>query len=174
MLSPEGSSLLWLNWWWTSTWFPSHPWHYLSVYFSQSMSQALRTLTWCGWCTPWLSRKVIRLCLSVSSQPGRDAHLLHIWSMSTQVGTRLWKIVQGLLKYFFMIFIFSIIVDLQCSVNFYPTAQWPSHTYIYTHTHAFSHIILHHVPSPVTGWSSMYYAAGSHCLSTPNAVVCIC
>ena len=30
-----------------------------------------------------------------------------------------------------MIFIFSIIVGLQCSVNFYHRAKWPSHTHIY-------------------------------------------
>ena len=34
-------------------------------------------------------------------------------------------------RFFFKIFIFSIIVDLQCSVNFCYTAKWPSHTYIY-------------------------------------------
>ena len=33
--------------------------------------------------------------------------------------------------FFFMTFIFSIIVDLQCSVNFYCTEKWPSHTYTY-------------------------------------------
>ena len=32
---------------------------------------------------------------------------------------------------FFYDFYFSIIVDVQCSVNFYCTAKWPSHTYIY-------------------------------------------
>ena len=31
--------------------------------------------------------------------------------------------------FFKMIFIFSIIVGLQCSVNVYCTAKWPSHTY---------------------------------------------
>ena len=72
---------------------------------------------------------------------------------------------------FLMIFIFYIIVDLQCSVNFYFTEKWPSQIYIYTHT--FSHIILHHVPSQVTGYSSLCYTAGSHCLSTLNATVCI-
>ena len=38
-----------------------------------------------------------------------------------------------------MIFMFSFIIDLQWSVNFYCTAKWPSHTSIYS----FSHIILH-------------------------------
>ena len=36
------------------------------------------------------------------------------------------------------------------------------HLYIYS----FSLIILHHVPSQVTGYSSLCYAAGSQCLST--------
>ena len=31
----------------------------------------------------------------------------------------------------FKIFVFSIIVDLPCSVNFCCTAEWPSHIYIY-------------------------------------------
>ena len=80
-------------------------------------------------------------------------------------------------------FNFSFIVDLQCSVNFYCTSKWPSHIYIYlyiyihiyiyTHTHSFLHIILHHVPSQVTRYSSLCYTAGSHCFSTPNAIVCI-
>ena len=46
----------------------------------------------------------------------------------------------------FMIFISSIIVGLECSVNFCYTSKWPSHTYIYI----FSRIILHHVPSQGT------------------------
>ena len=35
-------------------------------------------------------------------------------------------------EHFFLlvIFIFSIIVGIQCSVDFYCTAKWPSHTYI--------------------------------------------
>ena len=32
--------------------------------------------------------------------------------------------------FFFKILFFSIIVDLQCSVNFYCTAEWPSCTYV--------------------------------------------
>ena len=43
---------------------------------------------------------------------------------------------------------------------------------IYIHTHSFSHIILHHIPSQ-TRYSSLCSTAGAHCLSTPNAVVCI-
>ena len=42
--------------------------------------------------------------------------------------------------FFFKIFIFSIIGDLQCSVNFYHRAKWPSHTYIYTF------FFLHYLP----------------------------
>ena len=44
-----------------------------------------------------------------------------------------------------------------------------THTYIYS----FSHIILHHVSSQVIGYSSLCCAAGLHCLSTANAIVCI-
>ena len=40
---------------------------------------------------------------------------------------------------FWRFFIFSIIVDLQCSVNFCSTAKWPSHTHTHTHTHAHIH-----------------------------------
>ena len=74
---------------------------------------------------------------------------------------------------FSMIFIFFIIVVLQCSVNFYCTAKRPSHTYIYIYICSFSHIILYHVLSQVTSYSSLCYTAGSQCLSTPNAIVCI-
>ena len=63
-----------------------------------------------------------------------------------------------------------IIVDLQYSVNFCCTAKWPT---LYVYTYPFSHIILHHVPSQVTRSSSLCYTAGSHCLSTTNAIVCI-
>ena len=38
---------------------------------------------------------------------------------------------------YFMIFIFSIIVGLQCSVNFYCIAKWPGHTHTHTHTHTY-------------------------------------
>ena len=40
---------------------------------------------------------------------------------------------------FLMILIFSIIVGLQCSVNFYCRAKLPSHTHIYIYIHSFSH-----------------------------------
>ena len=37
----------------------------------------------------------------------------------------------------------------------------------------FPHIVLHHVPSQVTGYSSLCCTAGPHCLSTPIAIVCL-
>ena len=37
----------------------------------------------------------------------------------------------------------------------------------------FSHFILHHVPTKVVRYSSLCCTAGSHCISTPNAIVCI-
>ena len=65
--------------------------------------------------------------------------------------------------FYFLIFIFSIIVNLQYSVNFYYTAKWPSHTYIcmYMHIYSFSHIIFHHVPSQAIRYSFLCYTAGS-------------
>ena len=58
-----------------------------------------------------------------------------------------------LLFFFLMIFIFSIIFGLQCSVNSTVQQSDPvTHTYI----HSFSHIIFHHVPSQVTRYSSQY------------------
>ena len=76
--------------------------------------------------------------------------------------------VLGSVFFFFpKTFIFSIIVDWQCSVHFCCTAKWPSHVCVYTHTyiyihthtciythiHPCSHIILHHVPSQMTGYT---------------------
>ena len=53
-----------------------------------------------------------------------------------------------------------------------------THTHTRTHTHftyihSFSHITLHHAPSQVTRHSSQFHTAGSHCVSFPNAIVCI-
>ena len=47
------------------------------------------------------------------------------------------------------------------------------HIYMYLFIYSFSHIILHCVSSQVTRYSSLCYIAGSHCLSTPNSIVCI-
>ena len=89
------------------------------------------------------------------------------------------SILSFLFSFFFFckIFILSIIVDLQHSVNFCFTAQRPSHTHTHTHTqiyiHSLSHIILRHVPSQVTRYSSQGSTAGSHHLCVPKAIVCI-
>ena len=72
---------------------------------------------------------------------------------------------------YFKNFTFSIVGDLQCSVNFCCTAKWPSHNYIYTF---FFSYYPHHVSSQVTRYTSLCYTAGSHCLSIPKAIVCIC
>ena len=61
-------------------------------------------------------------------------------------------------------------VDLQCSVNCCCTAKGPSHTH---RPNAFSHILLHPVPSQVTGYSPLCDTAASHGLATPKAIVCI-
>ena len=42
---------------------------------------------------------------------------------------------------FLMIFIFFIIVGLQCPVNFYYTGKWPSFSHTHTHTHIYTHIL---------------------------------
>ena len=55
------------------------------------------------------------------------------------------------LKNFLKILFFSVIADLQCSINFYCTAERPSHTY----TFFFS---LYHVPSQMTRYSSLCYS----------------
>ena len=63
-------------------------------------------------------------------------------------------------------------VDLQCSVNFLLYSKVTpslSLTHIHIDTLSFPHILLHHVPSQVTGCSSLRWAARSHCLSTPGA-----
>jgi len=60
------------------------------------------------------------------------------------------KQLKEMSKYFYCFLKIFIRVDLQCSVNFC-LAKWPSYTY----THSFSHIILHHVPSQVIGYSSL-------------------
>ena len=46
-------------------------------------------------------------------------------------------------------------------------------TQLYTYIHSFSHIILHLVSSQVIRYSSLCYTARSHCLHTPNEIVCI-
>ena len=55
----------------------------------------------------------------------------------------------ALLFFFFKIFIFSIIVDLHCSINFYCRAKWSSHVCVCVYTFFSSHYP-HHVPSQVT------------------------
>ena len=34
-------------------------------------------------------------------------------------------------------------------------------------------MILHHIPSLMTSYSSLCCTAGSHCLSAPNAIICL-
>ena len=61
-------------------------------------------------------------------------------------------------SFFIMIFIFSIIVGLQCSVNF---LLYSKVTQLHIHVHIlFSH---YHVPSLLTRYSSQCYRAGPHC-----------
>ena len=60
-------------------------------------------------------------------------------------------------------------VDLQCCANFYYTAKWSSHTYIYIQS--FPHIIFYHVLSQEIWYSSLCYTVGPHCLSFLNVIV---
>ena len=79
----------------------------------------------------------------------------------------IWKI--ELSAIFFKIFISSIIVDLQCFVNFCGTAKWPSYKYIY--------FFSHYAPScSITSDQIQFLCctAGSHCFPTPNTSVCVC
>ena len=46
-------------------------------------------------------------------------------------------------------------------------------TQSHIHINSFFDIILQHLPSQVTRYSCLCYAAGSHCLSTPDTIVCI-
>ena len=68
---------------------------------------------------------------------------------------------------FLFIFLFKIVVSLQCRANFCCTAKWLSHT------HSFSHIIFHHGLSQETGYSSLCCTVGPHCLSILNVIICI-
>ena len=61
----------------------------------------------------------------------------------------MWKRHCGYIKRMFLFFFkndfyFSIIVSLQCSVNFYCTAEEPSHTYTYILFLTLSSIMFHH------------------------------
>ena len=46
-------------------------------------------------------------------------------------------------------------------------------TQLHIYIHSLSHILFHHIPSQVTRHSSLCCTAGFHCLSTPNAIICI-
>ena len=62
----------------------------------------------------------------------------------------------------------QFIVGLQCSVNFLLYSK-----VTLSHTHICTLFFSHYPPSQVIRHSSQCYTAGSHCLSTPNAIVCI-
>ena len=62
-----------------------------------------------------------------------------------------------------------IIVDLQCC----QFLLYNKITHLYIHICYFSHTIFYHVPSQVIGYSFLCCTAGSHCFSTPNAIVYI-
>ena len=71
-----------------------------------------------SWLAPWplLLRALI---------PSWGFHLRDL------ITSQRWYWGWGFQFFYFTVFIFSIIVDLWCSVHFYCTAEWPSHTYTY-------------------------------------------
>ena len=66
----------------------------------------------------------------------------------------------------------SFLLELVYSVLSTSAVQ-QSDPVIHIDTYSLSHIIPHQAPSQVTGYSSLCDTAGSHCSSTPDAVVCI-
>ena len=97
------------------------------------------------------------IVLEILRVPGVSQYHLHvmlkriqlwIWidltvSLVCAVQKRLGYVWHFTQVFLFMIFIFSIVVSLQCSVSFYCTAKWPSHTYIILFL-TLSSIMLHH------------------------------
>ena len=74
----------------------------------------------------------------------------------------LWLLIVLCLFFFLkMIFIFSIIAGLQCSVNFYCTAKWPSHTHTYILFLTLSSIMLHHKKIWNTPWIACHPCTGA-------------
>ena len=75
------------------------------------------------------------------------------------------------IAFLFYLFIFYwSIADLQCCVNFYHTAGWFSHMYIYI----LFYILFHYGSSQDTGYSSLCYTVGPCCPFIPYIIVCIC
>ena len=110
-------------------------------------------------------------CRGLAFAPGGTAWEAYLKLLSLRL-KRLFLFTFFAFIYLFLVrfFIFSIIVDSQYSVNFcctYSKVTEPYYIYI------LFLIILHHVPSQVTKYSSLCYTAESHCLFTPNVIVCI-
>ena len=70
------------------------------------------------------------------------------------------------LFYFWKYSWFTILWQFCC------TATWPSHIYIYIHIYSLSYIISSNGLFQETGYSSLCYTAGPHCLSTLKVIVC--
>ena len=68
---------------------------------------------------------------------------------------------------FLMIFVFSIIVGLQCSVSFLLYSKVPSHTHTHTHTHTYTFFFSYYPPacSITIRYSSQCYY--THRISLP-------
>ena len=70
-------------------------------------------------------------------------------------------------KFFFQFISYWNLVEVQCHVNYYCTAEWLSYTHIYIHYFC---ILVHCGLSQDIEYSSLCYTAGLCCL----AIICIC
>ena len=131
-----------------------------------------------------------------------ESRKLYVHSLKVEYVHKLLRILlHGDLSILPYLFIFTFTfnysrVDLQCCASFCCTAKWPSHAYIYIlflvwssvmvspkrlgivlimhiYVHSFSYIISYHGLSQETGYSSLCYTAGPHCLSILNVIVYI-
>ena len=87
------------------------------------------------------------------------------------LGNKYWE--KGIFGWPFILFYYFYFFHYSWFILFCQFLQYSKVTQSHIHIHYFSHIILHHVPSQVTIYSSLCYTAWSHCLTTPNAIVCI-
>ena len=88
------------------------------------------------------------------------------WVPNTMPNTQLakdgWMDVGYLISFIFF-FILNV-VDLQCCFNFWCTAKWFSHTYIYIYTFFYIYILFHFSTSQNFEYSSLCSTVGTCCL----------
>ena len=108
-------------------------------------------------------------------------YLFHVSSLPlTQKRCSFFFLIWRLSTVLLFLFFFPITVDLQYSVNFCCTAKWLIYMcvciYIYIYIYIYIFFLSHYPPScsiTMTRQSSLCYAEESHCLSSPNAIICI-